>query len=44
MEKEVTSLVVVKKVNIVQSILLVDLLPLDVKEKVKVKRGEKQNK
>ena len=43
MEKEDKKLVVEKKVKNVINTLLVDLPLLDVKEKVKVKLGEKQN-
>jgi hypothetical protein len=43
MEKEDIKLVVEKKAKNVLNILLVDLLLLDVKQKVKVKHGEKQN-
>jgi hypothetical protein len=43
MVKEDIKLVVEKKAKVVLNILLVDLLLLDVRKKVKVKLGEKQN-
>jgi hypothetical protein len=43
MEKEDIKLVVEKKVKNALNTLLVDLLLLDVKEKVKAKLGEKPN-